>query len=80
VVEIGVDVRTGIELMPDRHYSFHDFVDNDGIDLDHRIRIEATISIRGSEAIVDLSNSSAQVRGPINVGFWGAYSAGELAE
>jgi N-methylhydantoinase B len=68
-------MRRGIEQMPDGDYEFYDFVDNDGLDIDRRIRIEATISIRGSDAIVDFSKSSPQVRGPINVGFWGAYSA-----
>lgn len=68
-------MRRGIEQMPDGDYSFYDFVDNDGIDIDQRIRIEATISIRGSDAVVDFSNSSPQVRGPINLGMWGAYSA-----
>jgi N-methylhydantoinase B len=68
-------MRRGIEQMPDGDYDFYDFCDNDGIDLDKRIRIEATVSIRGSSATVDFTKSSPQVRGPVNVGFWGAYSA-----
>ena len=68
-------MRRGIEAIPDGDYTFHDFVDNDGLDINQRIYIEATVSIRGSEATVDLGKTSQQVRGPINVGYWGAYSA-----
>jgi N-methylhydantoinase B len=68
-------MRQGIARIPDGDYRFFDFIDNDGIDLDRRVRIDATVSVRGSEAVVDFTNTAGQVRGPINVGFWGAYSA-----
>ena len=72
-------MRRGIEQIPDGDYDFYDFIDNDGLELDRRIRIEGKISIRGSDALVDFTNSSPQVRGPINVGYWGAYSAATFA-
>jgi N-methylhydantoinase B len=58
--------RDAIEKIPDGTYHFVDYLDHDGFDLDTRIRIEATITIAGSEFIVDLTGSHPQVRGPIN--------------
>jgi N-methylhydantoinase B len=58
--------RDAIEAIPDGTYHFVDYLDHDGFDLDTRIRIEATITIDGSEFIVDLTGSHPQVRGPIN--------------
>jgi N-methylhydantoinase B/oxoprolinase/acetone carboxylase alpha subunit len=58
--------RTEIERIPDGVYRFVDFLDNDGFDLDRRIRIEVSITIDGSDFIVDLTGSDPQVRGPIN--------------
>jgi len=58
--------RDAIAEIPDGRYHFVDFLDHDGIDLDRRIRIEVTISIEGSDFVVDLTGTDPQVRGPIN--------------
>src|SRR5262249_11003259 len=58
--------RAEIERIPDRVYRFVDYLDNDGFDLDRRIRIEVAITIDGSDFIADLTGSDPQVRGPIN--------------
>jgi N-methylhydantoinase B/oxoprolinase/acetone carboxylase alpha subunit len=58
--------RAAIARIPDGTYHFVDYLDHDGFDLDHRIRIEVTIRVDGSELLVDLSGSERQVRGPIN--------------
>jgi N-methylhydantoinase B len=58
--------RDAIERIPDGTYRFVDFLDNDGIEVDRRVRIEVAITIDGSEFIVDLTGSDPQVRGPIN--------------
>ena len=58
--------REAIERIPDGTYHFVDFLDHDGIDRDRRVRIEVTITIAGSEFIVDMTGSDEQVRGPIN--------------
>ena len=43
-----------------------DFLDNDGIDLDRRIRIEVAATIKEGTIHFDLTGSSPQVKGPIN--------------
>jgi N-methylhydantoinase B len=58
--------REAIAGIPDGTYHFVDYLDNDGIDLDQRVRIEATVTIEGSDFVADLTGSSPQVKGPIN--------------
>ena len=58
--------REYISAMPDGDYSFHDFLDNDGVDLERRIRIQVTLRISGSDVTFDFSGSSDQVKGPVN--------------
>jgi N-methylhydantoinase B len=67
--------RSGIEAIPDGEYRFDDWVDNDGIDLDVQIRLSVKITVKGTDVVVDFSESAAQVRGPANVGYWGTFSA-----
>jgi len=58
-------MRAMIGRMPDGHYAFEDFIDDDGL-TDTPIRIHAAIDIRGEEMVVDLSGSGPQALGPIN--------------
>lgn len=58
--------RKAIETIPSGRYRFVDYLDNDGIDLERRIPITATVEIRGSEFHADFEGSSPQVRGPFN--------------
>ncbi|MBJ7596812.1 hydantoinase B/oxoprolinase family protein [Candidatus Nephthysia bennettiae] len=58
--------REAISRIPDGRYHFVDYLDNDGIDLERRIRIEATVTVAGSELVVDLNGSDPQVAGPLN--------------
>jgi N-methylhydantoinase B len=58
--------REAIGSIPGGTYRFVDFLDNDGIDVDRRIRIEVTVTVAGSEFVVDLTGSSPQAKGPIN--------------
>jgi N-methylhydantoinase B len=48
-------------------YRAVDFLDNDGIDLDRRIRIEVAVTVADGAMTVDFAGSSPQVRGPFNV-------------
>lgn len=58
--------RTILADIPDGEYSFHDYLDDDGITQETAIRIEATVSIDGSDVGVDFSGSADQVTGPVN--------------
>ncbi|MEE9325398.1 MAG: hydantoinase B/oxoprolinase family protein [Dehalococcoidia bacterium] len=58
--------RRELEQIPDGTYAFADFMDNDGIDMDKRIKIQVQVTIKGSDLIVDFAGTSPQVRGPFN--------------
>jgi N-methylhydantoinase B len=59
-------MRAMIREIPDGTYSFEDFVDDDGIDVDTSLRISVKLTIRGDTLEVDLSGSSPQAQGPVN--------------
>ncbi len=58
--------RAALSRLPSGTYRAVDFLDNDGIDLDRRIRIEVAATIQDGTIHFDLTGCSEQVRGPIN--------------
>ena len=58
--------RAAIARIPDGTYRFFDFVDYDGIERGKPVRIEASVTVTGSNVIVDFTGSSPQARGAIN--------------
>ena len=59
--------RAALHAIPDGIYRAVDFLDNDGIELDRRIRIETAVTVADGAVHIDFTGSSAQVRGPFNV-------------
>ncbi|HXH08975.1 MAG TPA: hydantoinase B/oxoprolinase family protein [Alphaproteobacteria bacterium] len=59
-------MRAQIRRMPPGSYTFADYLDNDGIELDKRVKIEATITVQGSDIQVDFTGTSPQTKGPFN--------------
>lgn len=57
--------RALIASLPSGIYSFKDFLDDDGID-DHPVPIQVTVTIEGSESIVDFTGSAPQQKGSVN--------------
>jgi len=58
-------MRRVISRIPDGTYTAEDYLDDDGYS-DDPVRISVSIRIQGDRAWVDFSDSSPQVRGPIN--------------
>jgi N-methylhydantoinase B len=58
--------RAALRRLPEGSWTFVDYLDNDGVDIDRRIRIEVTASLQDGEAHFDLTGTSEQVRGPVN--------------
>src|SRR5262245_8338275 len=58
--------RRQIVSIPDGDYAFEDWLDNDGVDVDRRVRIRATVRVRGSSMTFDFTGTDPQVRGPFN--------------
>ncbi|KAA0968906.1 hydantoinase B/oxoprolinase family protein [Aureimonas fodinaquatilis] len=59
--------RDALKAIPDGTYRYVDYNDNDGLDLDKRIRIEVAITIKDGTFHCDFTGSNPQVRGPFNV-------------
>jgi N-methylhydantoinase B len=66
--------RAALRSIPKGTYRAVDFLDNDGIELDRRIRIEVAVTIEDGAMSIDFAGSSPQVRGPFN-----AVPSGSLA-
>src|SRR5262245_23901424 len=59
--------RDALRAIPKGTYSAVDFLDNDGIELDRRIRIEVAVTVDDGALTIGFAGSSPQVRGPFNV-------------
>jgi N-methylhydantoinase B len=60
--------RKAIAAIPDGTYQAEGLLDNDGIELKKPLRIAVTITIKGDDFHVDLSECEPQVKGPFNCG------------
>lgn len=57
--------RQEIEKIPDGVYRFTDYCDGDGV-VDETIRIQVTVTVRGSDIVVDYTGSGPQTVGGMN--------------
>ena len=58
--------RAAVAELPDGEYSFEDWIDDDGIELDKPIRLACRMEKKGDRMLVDWTGTSDQVRGAIN--------------
>ena len=58
--------RKALSAIPPGTYKYVDYLDNDGIELDKKIRIEVAVTIGNGTMHCDFTGSSPQVRGPFN--------------
>lgn len=58
-------IRSELEAIPDGTYHGVDYMDDDGISK-NRVRIEVTVTVDGSEFIVDFDGTDDETDGPIN--------------
>ena len=58
--------RAAVRELPDGAWSFEDWIDDDGIEVDTPIRLFCTVRKQGERMSVDWTGSSAQVKGAIN--------------
>jgi len=71
--------RAKLEAMPAGVYRYVDWLDNDGIDLDARVRIEVAVTVGEGRMHVDFTGTSAQLRGPFNCVRSGSQAAAYFA-
>ncbi|CAH1696765.1 N-methylhydantoinase B [Hyphomicrobiales bacterium] len=67
--------REAISALPDGRYTYVDFLDNDGVELDKRVRVEVTAIVEGDTIVFDFTGTSLQTTGPINAVPSGALAA-----
>jgi N-methylhydantoinase B len=58
--------RQALRRIPDGRYNCVDWMDNDGVDLDERVRVEVSVTINDGTMHCRFDGTSPQVRGPIN--------------
>ncbi|MBT6912214.1 MAG: hydantoinase B/oxoprolinase family protein [Rhodospirillaceae bacterium] len=71
--------RTSLRGIPDGAYSYTDYLDNDGIDLDTAIPIQVCVRVSDGELTCSFEGTAAQVRGPFNCVPSGATAAALFA-
>jgi len=74
-----VMTRAQLEAIPSGVYRYVDWLDNDGIDLDQRVRIEVAVTIKDGSMHVDFTGTSPQLRGPFNCVKSGSQAAAYFA-
>ena len=58
--------RAAVAELPDGVFTFEDWIDDDGIELDKPIRLACRMEKKGDRMLVDWTGTSDQVRGAIN--------------
>lgn len=64
-------VRNVLAAIPEGVYRAESFLDDDGVEFDKPVAIVARIEVRSDRMIVDFSDTSNQVKGSLNSGFFG---------
>ncbi len=67
--------RQALHSLPAGTYRYADYLDNDGIDLERRVRIEVAVTVADGTMRCDFAGTSGQVRGPFNCMPSGPYAA-----
>lgn len=55
-----------LKKIPDGTYNYVDYLDNDGVDLDKRVRIEVTTTVKDGSLHLDFTGTDPQLKGPFN--------------
>jgi N-methylhydantoinase B len=58
--------RAALRAMPKGVYRYADWLDNDGIELERRVRIEVAVTVGDGSIHIDLTGTSDQLKGPFN--------------
>lgn len=71
--------REQLRNIPEGVYEYTDWLDNDGIDLETRIRIHVKVTVANGSFHVDFTGTSPQLRGPFNCVKSGSQAAAYFA-
>ncbi|MGE0314471.1 MAG: hydantoinase B/oxoprolinase family protein [Lautropia sp.] len=71
--------RAALRKLPEGVFRYVDFLDNDGVDQERRVRIEVAATVRDGTIHFDFTGTDPQLRGPLNCVPSGAYAAAYYA-
>jgi len=71
--------RRAVAEIPDGVYTAESYLDNDYVDIDRPVPIKVRVEVAGERMVVDLSEVSEEVKGPINSGVSGGVAAARVA-
>ena len=58
--------REALRAIPEGIYHYRDYLDNDGIELERRVPIEVTVTVKDASIHVDFTGTGDQLKGPFN--------------
>ncbi|GAB3556308.1 hydantoinase B/oxoprolinase family protein [Spelaeicoccus albus] len=70
--------RERIREIPDGEYYAEGYLDNDGVNLDTRLKVSVRVIVDGETMRIDLTDSADQAEGPVNCGAAQAVSAARV--
>ncbi|MEP7207307.1 MAG: hydantoinase B/oxoprolinase family protein [Casimicrobiaceae bacterium] len=71
--------RAALRTIPEGTYRYFDWLDNDGVDFDKKVRIEVAVTVKDGSMHVDFTGTSPQLRGPFNCVSSGSHAAAYFA-
>lgn len=71
--------RAALRQLPEGTYRYVDYLDNDGVDLERRVRIEVAVTVKDGAIHFDFTGTDRQLRGPLNCVPSGAQAAAYYA-
>lgn len=71
--------RDALRAIPAGTYRYVDWLDNDGIEMDRRVRIEVAVTVNDGSIHIDFTGTSSQLKGPFNCVLSGSQAAAYFA-
>jgi N-methylhydantoinase B len=71
--------RARTRSIPDGVYEAESFMDDDGVEIGRRVPVKLSVTVKGEEMTIDLTDVSRQVRGCFNSGSTTGYGCAQLA-
>lgn len=71
--------RAALRRLPEGTFRYVDWLDNDGVDLERKVRLEVAVTVRDGGIHFDFTGTDAQLRGPLNCVPSGAKAAAYYA-
>ena len=71
--------RAALRKLPEGTFRYVDYLDNDGVELGKRVRIEVAATVKDGSIHFDFTGTDKQLRGPLNCVPSGAYAAAYYA-